>query len=75
MNKCPCEECISYAICLPKNKNPLDCEIIYDYIGCQSCPNAKVLYRKKLKAVSKFFNREFRHSYLLEGKYLTFWRY
>ena len=62
MNKCPCEECITLAICI--NKEKIKCSILYNYLGGESyvrnCIALSILkayffyilsYRRELKFV------------------------
>ena len=56
MNKCPCKECISYAMCI--NKIIIRCSILYKHY-VKHCVN-KSLSRKEsmLRSYADFFKRE-----------------
>jgi len=69
--KLPCKDCIVFAVC--KHKNPVECSILYDYLGCKINENAKVINPHGLVEANEYYNKRFSHSYLAYGKQLIYW--
>lgn len=62
---CPCEECISLAMCIPKFKdeNVVKCDIVWEYVVIDTYIPGKPYYhhnsrrRRRLKEIENIFNK------------------
>ena len=73
--KCPCEECISYAIC--KQKDELICSIIYDFLEVRQFPKSYVpdeIDYTSLRVIERFYKREVSSCFPVPGlRYFIRW--